>query len=92
MESVRQTNGGIGRVVRTLWTGVRLPILGVLVLFEGAVQTILGGLAFFIFLAAVFFEYATPVQHFPFWTMMALSAGCLLTVVFYYACIRVLSD
>ena len=91
MDSVQQTNGGIGRVVRTLWTGVRLPILGVLVLFEGAVQTILGGLAFFIFLAAVFFEYATPVQHFPFWTMMALSAGCLLAVVFYYACIRVLS-
>ena len=92
MESVRQTNGGVGRVARTLWTGVRLPILGVLVLFEGAVQTVLGGLAFFIFLTALFFEYATPVKHFPFWTMMAISGGCLLAIVFYYVCIRVLSE
>jgi len=92
MKAMQQTNDAVGGVFRILWTGVRLPILGVLVLFEGAVQTVLGGLAFFIFLTALFFEFATPVKQFPFWTMMALSAGCLFALVLYYACIRVLSD
>ena len=92
MKTMQQTNDAVGGVFRILWTGVRLPILAVLVLFEGAVQTILGGLAFFIFLTALFFEFATPVKHFPFWTMIVLSGGCLLTIVFYYVCIRALSD
>ena len=92
MKTMQQTNDAVGGVFRILWTSVRLPILGILVLFEGGVQTVLGGLAFFIFLTALFFEFATPVKHFPFWTMMALSAGCLLAIVFYYACIRALSD
>ena len=92
MKAMQQTNDAVGGVFRILWTGVRLPILGVLTLLEGPVQTILGGAAFFIFWTALFFEYATPVQHFPFWTMMALSAGCLFALVFYYACIRLLSD
>ena len=92
MKTMQHTNDAVGGVFRILWTGVRLPILGVLVLFEGAVQTVLGGLAFFIFLTALFFEFATPVKQFPFWTMMVLSAGCLFALVFYYACVRVLSD
>jgi len=92
MESMRQTNGVVGGVFRILWNGVRLPVLGVLVLFEGAAQTVLGGVAFFSLLTALFFEYATPVAHFPFWPMIALSGGCVLTLFLYYVCIRVLSE
>lgn len=92
METTGQTVGAIGGVLRILWDVIRLPLLGVLTLLEGIAQTVLGGVAFFSLLTALFFEYATPVAHFPFWTMLAISGGCVLTLILYFLCIRVLSD
>jgi hypothetical protein len=92
MKTMQQTHDAVGGVFRILWTGVRLPLLGVLTLLEGTVQAVLGGAAFLIFWTALFFEYATRVAHFPFWPMLTLSGGCVVALILYYALLRVLSE
>jgi hypothetical protein len=82
---------GLSSTLRLLWNMVRLPLLAVLTLLEGAAQTVLGGLAFLSLLTALFFEYATPATRFPFWETVAFSGACVLTLVLYYATIRALS-
>lgn len=92
-------NGDTGNTVavalvgalRVLWNVIRFPILAVLTLFEGVVQTVLGGLAFLSLLIALFFEYATPVTRFPFWETLAFSGMCALALVLYYTVVHLLS-
>ena len=79
-------------MLRTLWDLIRLPALAVLTLLEGVVTTVLGGVTFFGLLTALFFTFATPVGHFPFWTVVGVSAAGAVALVLYYALIHLLSD
>lgn len=92
MDTVELYDNDPRRIFRTLWDLVRLPLLAILTLLEGIVCSVLGGAAFLIFWIAIFFRYATAVTHFHFWPMMALSGGCVLALILYYALMAALSE
>jgi len=54
-----------------LWQSVRLPIFAFLVILEPVARLVLSTLGLLCVLMAFFFEYATALEHFPFWGMLA---------------------
>src|SRR5258708_22278180 len=75
---------------RGLWLLVRLPVFTLLVILEPVVALVLGGLALAGVLTTIFFVLI-HAPHFPAWTMLALSIGFGLALMFYESLLRVFS-
>ena len=73
------------------WHSIRLPVFALLVVFEPIFRIVLSTLAILSAFFAFFFEYLTALVHFPFWGMLAFSAGCAMSLLFYYFLIRLFS-
>jgi hypothetical protein len=80
-----------GAALALVWHVVRLPVLLLLVILEPVIALLCGGLALLGILTTIFFA-AIHAPHFPVWTMMLLSLGVMLVLIFYEGLIRVLSD
>ena len=77
-------------VLRGLWFLVRLPVLTLLVILEPVVALVLGGFALAGVLTTIFFVLI-HAPHFPAWTMLTISIGFGLALMFYEALLRVFS-
>ena len=77
-------------LLRELWFLVRLPVFTLLVILEPVVAFALGGLALAGVLTTIFFVLI-QAPHFPAWTMLTLSIGFGLALMFYEALLRVFS-
>jgi len=77
-------------ILRGLWFLVRLPVVTLLVLMEPVVALVLGGLALAGVLTTIFFVLI-HAPHFPTWTMLTISVGFGLALMFYEALLRVFS-
>ena len=77
-------------LLRALWFLVRLPIVTLLVILEPVVALVLGGLALAGVLTTIFFVLV-HAPHFPAWTMLTISLGFGLALMFYEALLRVFS-
>lgn len=60
-----------------LWQVIRVPTLAVLTILEPLVSFLLVGTAMALTLVSIMFRYASTVQHYPFWGMLALALGCV---------------
>ena len=74
-----------------LWHTVRIPIFAVLRLAEPLVSLLLGGLGLLSIVAALFYQFLSPLPHPPFWLLMGFAAGCGVTLLFYEALLRLFS-
>jgi hypothetical protein len=79
-----------GTLIRGLWLLVRLPVFTLLVILEPVVALVLGGLALAGVLTTIFFV-SIQAPHFPAWTMLTISIGFGLALMFYEAVLRVFS-
>jgi hypothetical protein len=93
--SVRRDAGtaaGIGAAaLRVLWHLVRLPVFAVLLLAAPLVRLALGALGLLSLLAAVFYQFFSPLPHPPFWSLLGFAVGCGLTLVLYERLLRLFS-
>ena len=78
--------------LRFAWHSVRIPVLAVLVILEPFVSIILAALTVLGIFSALFNRFLLHLPHFPFWTMLGISAGCATILMLYYGIIRVLSN
>jgi hypothetical protein len=78
--------------LRFAWHSVRIPVLAVLVVLEPFVSIILAALTVLGVFFALFFRFLVRLPHFPFWTMLGISAGFATILMFYYGIIRILSN
>jgi hypothetical protein len=78
--------------LRFAWHSVRIPVLAVLVILEPFVSIILAALTVLGVFFALFFRFLVHLPHFPFWTMLGISAGCATILMLYYGIIRILSN
>ena len=78
-------------VLGAAWHLIRLPVLTLLVILEPIVTLLCGGLALLGVLTTILFV-VIHAPHFPAWTMLSVSLGWMLALVFYEGLIRVLSD
>jgi len=74
-----------------LWQSVRLPVFAFLVILEPVARLVLSTLGLLCILMAFFFEYATALEHFPFWEMLGAGVACELLLAVYYGLLRVFS-
>ena len=81
----------LSRTLGPLWSLVRLPILGVLLFLAPVVDTVCGALLLLGLVVSIAFKISGAGASFPFWTMIALSLGFGLFVIFYHALIGMLS-
>ena len=77
-------------VLQGLWHGIRLPVLGVLVVLEPIVSVVLGGLTLLGLLAVIIFKLVSA-PHIPAWHMLGISLGFFAVLVLYQGLIRLLS-
>jgi hypothetical protein len=77
--------------LRVLWQLVRLPVFAVLVLAAPLVRLALGALGLLSLLAALFYQFFSPLPHPPFWSLLGFAVGCGLTVVLYERLLRLFS-
>jgi hypothetical protein len=75
---------------QVLWFLLRLPVFTLLRILEPVVALVLGGLALAGVLTTIFFELI-HAPHFPAWTMLTMSIGFGLALMFYEALLRVFS-
>src|SRR5258707_2948825 len=87
--SVEQ-NDWMAALLRGAWFVIRLPIFTLLVILEPVVALVFGGLALAGVLTTIFFVLI-HAPHFPAWTMLALSIGFGLALIFYASLLRVFS-
>jgi hypothetical protein len=73
------------------WQVVRLPVLAFLLILEPVVRLVLSSAALLGVLTAFLFEFSAAAPTFPFWGMVAISVGCMLALMAYYAFLRLLS-
>ena len=78
-------------VLRVLWHFVRLPVFALLVLAAPLVRLVLGAVGLLSLLAALFYEFFSPLPHPPFWTLLGFAVGCGLTLLLYERLLRLLS-
>ena len=78
-------------VLRVLWHLVRLPVFALLVVAAPLVRLVLGGLGLLSLLAALFYEFFSPLPHPPFRTLLGFAVGCGLTLLLYERLLRLLS-
>jgi hypothetical protein len=77
-------------LLRGLWFLLRLPVFVLLKILEPVAALVLGGFA----LAGVlttFFFVLIHAPHFPAWTMLTISLGFGVSLMFYEALLRVFS-
>ena len=89
-------NPGIARdipaaVLRLLLNLVRLPVFALLVLAAPLVRLALGALGLVSLLAALFYEFFSPLPHPPFWTLLGFAMGCGVTLFLYERLLRLFS-
>jgi hypothetical protein len=77
-------------LLRGLWFLVRLPVFTLLVILQPVVALVLGGLALGGVLTTIFFVLI-HARHFPAWTMLTISIGFGLALMFYETLLRVFS-
>ena len=70
---------------------MRLPVFALLVVAAPLVRLVLGGLGLLSLLAALFYEFFSPLPHPPFWTLLGFAVGCGLTLLLYERLLRLLS-
>jgi hypothetical protein len=75
---------------RVLWLLVRLPVFTLLKILEPVAALVFGGLALAGVLTTIFFVLI-QAPHFPAWTMLTISIGFGLALMFYEALLRVFS-
>jgi len=78
-------------VLRVLWHLVRLPVFALLVLAAPLVRLALGALGLLSLLAALFYEFFSPLPHPPFWTLLGFAVGCGVTLLLYERLVRLFS-
>ena len=88
-DSVEQDNW-MAVLLEGAWFVIRLPIFTLLVIVEPVAALVLGGLALAGVLTTIFFVLI-HAPHFPAWTMLALSIGFGLALMFYEYLLRVFS-
>lgn len=77
----------------TLWVGwqcIRLPLFLFLLVLEPVVTLVLGGLALFGVLTALFWKFFGP-PNFPFFLMLGISLGFELALIVYRKLLRLLA-
>ena len=77
--------------LRVLWHLVRLPVFALLVLAAPLVRLVLGALGLLSLLAALFYEFFSPLPHPPFWTLLGFAVGCGVTLLLYERLLRLFS-
>src|SRR5690348_6358715 len=77
--------------LRVLWHLVRLPVFAVLVLAAPLVRLALGAFGVLSLLAALFYQFFSPLPHPPFWSLLGFAVGCGLTLVLYERLLRLFS-
>lgn len=77
--------------LRVLLNLVRLPVFAVLVLAAPLVRLALGALGLLSLLAALFYQFFSPLPHPPFWSLLGFAVGCGLTLVLYERLLRLFS-
>jgi hypothetical protein len=80
----------VGAILRGFWFLVRLPVFTLLVILEPVVALMLGGLALAGVLTTIFFV-SIHAPHFPALTMLTISIGFGLVLIFYEVLLRVFS-
>jgi hypothetical protein len=78
-------------VLRLLWHLVRVPVFALLVLAAPLVRLALGALGLVSLLAALFYEFFSPLPHPPFWTLLGFAMGCGVTLFLYERLLRLFS-
>jgi hypothetical protein len=89
-DNIEQPEIASAVLLRGLWFFVRLPVFTLLVILEPVVALVLGGLALGGVLTTIFFVLV-HAPHFPAWTMLSISIGFALALMFYEALLRVFS-
>jgi hypothetical protein len=69
--------------VRLCWNAIRVPVLGVLLLFEPAVRIVCSCALVLGILASVVFELSAVGPRFPFLPMLSVSLGFGAALVLY---------
>jgi hypothetical protein len=77
--------------LRVLLNLVRLPVFAVLLLAAPLVRLALGALGLLSLLAALFYQFFSPLPHPPFWSLLGFAVGCGLTLVLYERLLRLFS-
>jgi hypothetical protein len=75
---------------QVLWFLVRLPVFTLLSILKPVAALVLGGCALAGVLTTIFFVLI-HAPHFPAWTMLTISIGFGLALMFYEALLRVFS-
>jgi hypothetical protein len=88
--SVNQPQFTSAAFLRGLWFLVRLPVFTLLVILHPVVALVLGGLALGGVLTTIFFV-SIHALHFPAWTMLTMSIGFGLALMFYETLLRFFS-
>jgi hypothetical protein len=88
--NVEQPEFASAVLLRGLWFLVRLPVFTLLVILEPVAALVLGGLALGGVLTTIFFVLV-HAPHFPAWTMLSISIGFGLALMFYETLLRVFS-
>lgn len=96
MDTMRPASSGhpgfvLRRILRTVWTIVRLPIAALLAICEPVVRVVLAGLALLFVLTAGFFALVQPAHAVPLLGMLGVAVGLLLLLALYYGILRALS-
>lgn len=89
-DSVNQPEFASAALLRGLWFLVRLPVFTLLVILHPVVALVLGGLALGGVLTTIFFV-SIHAPHFPAWTMLTISIGFGLALMFYETLLRFFS-
>jgi hypothetical protein len=81
----------ISGALRPLWSLLRVPVLGALLLLAPVVESVCGALLLLGLLVSIAFKISDAGASFPFWPMIALSLGFGGFVILYHAVIGMLS-
>lgn len=73
------------------WQAVRLPALAFLLILEPVVRLVLSSAALLGVLTAFLFGFSGAAPNFPFWGTVAISVGCMLALMAYYALLNLFS-
>lgn len=89
-DSIERREFASAALLRGLWFLVRLPVFTLLVILEPVVALVFGGLALLGVLTTIFFVFI-HAPHFPAWSMLSISIGFGLALMFYEALLRFFS-
>lgn len=73
------------------WQAVRLPAVAFLLILEPVVRLVLSSAALLGVVTAFLFEFSGVAHNFPFLGTIAISVGCMLALMAYYALLNLFS-